>query len=77
MSANSLEHYMSLPYAILLIPDEDGTWVAEVPDLPGCITVGATQLEALQMIEDAKLTWISGRLESGDPIPEPKIISAV
>jgi predicted RNase H-like HicB family nuclease len=38
------------------------------------MTVGDTQLEALEMLEDAKLTWISGRLEAGDPIPEPQAV---
>jgi len=67
-----MDRYLSLPYAIMLIPDADGTWFASIPDLPGCMTVGETQAEALDMIEDAKLAWISGRLEANDPIPEPK-----
>jgi predicted RNase H-like HicB family nuclease len=67
----NLEYYLSLPYSILLIPSEDGTWLAKVPELPGCVTFGDTKYDALEMIEDAKLTWISGSLEEGYPIPEP------
>jgi antitoxin HicB len=66
--------YLNRPYAILLVPgnEDDGGWLAKIPDLPGCITFGDTKEEALEMIEDAKLTWISGRLLAGDPVPEPQ-----
>jgi antitoxin HicB len=67
-----LAYYMALPYSILLIPDEDGTWFAKIPELPGCMTVGYDKHDALDMIEDAKLAWISGSLEMGYPIPEPQ-----
>jgi predicted RNase H-like HicB family nuclease len=69
-----LEYYLSLHYPMMIVQDEDGSWFASIPDLPGCMTVGDTQLEALEMLEDAKLTWISGRLEAGDPIPEPQAV---
>lgn len=75
MEANKvkdLPYYLALPYTIILTPDEDGGWLAEIPELPGCMTFGDTQAEALELLEDAKLTWISGRLEAGDPIPEPQ-----
>ncbi len=67
-----LHYYLSLPYTIVLIPDaEDGSWFAELPELPGCMTYGDTQAEVLELIEDAKLTWIAARLELGLSIPEP------
>jgi predicted RNase H-like HicB family nuclease len=69
---DEIQHYLSLPYAIVLLQDEDGTWFAKIPDLPGCMTVGETQAEALDMLEDAKRTWISGRIYAGDPVPEPQ-----
>lgn len=73
MSEKDLNYYLLLPYSILLTPDtEDGGWLAEIPDLPGCMTFGDTKEEALEMIEDAKITWIEGSLEAGDPIPEPE-----
>lgn len=68
----TLNDYLSLPYSIVLTPDtEDGGWLAEIPELPGCLTFGDTQMEVLELIEDAKLTWIAGRLELGLPVPEP------
>jgi len=34
------DYYLSLPYPIELIPDEDGYWFARIPLLPGCMTQG-------------------------------------
>lgn len=67
----NLDYYMSLPYSIYLKPDEDGTWFAEVPELPGCMTYADTRGEVLEMLEDAKETWLESRLHYNDPIPEP------
>ena len=46
-------------------------WMAEIPDLPGCLSDGSTPDEAIEMIMDAKATWIEATLEEGHPIPEP------
>jgi predicted RNase H-like HicB family nuclease len=70
---------MTLPYSILLTPlsDEDGGgWLAEIPLLPGCMSDGETQAEALLMIEDAKRGWIESALVHGDPVPEPELHTA-
>ena len=64
-------YYFNLPYAIYLKPDKDGSWFAEIPDLPGCMTYGNSKEEVLELIEDAKQTWIEERLHDGLPIPEP------
>lgn len=57
----------------MLQPERDGSWGAFVPDLPGCVGGGDTPLEAfLQMLEDAKLGWLTSCLKHGDPIPEPE-----
>ena len=68
----NLDYYMNLPYKIMLIPDEDGVWFAEIPELPGCITEADSKEEALASIEDAKLEWLSVALRHGDSIPEPE-----
>ena len=51
---------------------EDETFVAEIPELPGCTAHGATQEEALQSAKDAMQLWIDTAEEFGDPVPEPK-----
>jgi len=40
------------------------------------MTVGESQTDVLEMIEDAKLTWLSGSIIAGDVIPEPQPIHA-
>jgi antitoxin HicB len=67
----NLGYYLGLPYSILLVPDEDG-WYAEIPELPGCMTCGETKEDALQLIEDAKISWLKVSLANGDSIPEPE-----
>lgn len=57
---------------ILYWSNEDGVFIAEVPELPGCMAHGGTQEEALQNINDAMGLWIDTAKEFGDPVPEPK-----
>lgn len=72
----SVEEYLKLPYRIALTPDvdEDGAsgWVAEVDELPGCISQGRTAEEAVDNVRDAMAGWISVALDDGQPIPEPR-----
>ncbi len=61
-------------YAVQLQPlgeDEGGGWLAEVPDLPGCISDGDTPEEAVRNVEDALHSWVATAEEFGDPVPEP------
>lgn len=51
---------------------EDRVFVAEVPELPGCMAHGNTQQEALANADEAIQLWIDTAQEFGDPIPEPK-----
>lgn len=66
-----LNHYLQLPYTVILRPDEDGLWIARIDELEGCVAHGDTQSEALTIIEEMKKAWIEDALEAGDPIPEP------
>ena len=73
-----LEYYMSLPYSILLtpMPEEDGKgWYIEIPELKGCMSDGETIQQALEMIEDAKLGWLTVSLAHKHEIPLPKILT--
>lgn len=67
----TLDYYIGLQYKYSLYPSEEGGYVIEIPDLPGCLTQGETAEEALSMIEDAKRSWIEVALEDGRQIPEP------
>ncbi len=57
---------------ILYWSEEDRVFVAEVPELPGCIAHGKTQQVALKNAGDAIRLWIKTAQEFGDPIPLPK-----
>jgi predicted RNase H-like HicB family nuclease len=57
---------------IIYWSEEDGAFIAEVPELPGCSAHGATQEEALSNAQDATRLWIDTAKEYGDPVPEPK-----
>lgn len=68
----NLTYYLSLPYTIELVPDPEGGWFVAVKELPGCISQGDTEEEALEMIHDAMEGWIDVALEDGMKIPEPR-----
>jgi predicted RNase H-like HicB family nuclease len=57
---------------ILFWSAEDEVFVAEVPELPGCMAHGATQEEALANAKQAGQLWLDTAAEFGDPVPEPK-----
>jgi len=65
-----LKQYLSLPYSIEIIPDEEG-YIAAIPDLPGCMSSGNTIDAALRGLEEVKELWLEGRIEAGEEIPEP------
>jgi predicted RNase H-like HicB family nuclease len=62
-----------LPYEIILYwSAEDRVFVAEVPELPGCMAHGDTQEAALANVKQAMQLWLDTAREFGDPVPEPK-----
>lgn len=52
--------------------NEDQTFAAEVPELPGCVADGHTYQEAVVNIETIIQEWIETAIELGRPVPEPK-----
>ena len=61
-------------YSILVEPlreDEGGGFVATVPDLPGCMSDGETELEAINNVHDAINCWLEAARELKRDIPEP------
>ena len=57
--------------------NEDGGYIADVPDLPACSAFGATPAEALREIEIAKKAWIRAARAEGKPIPKPRYRPAI
>ena len=66
------ENMMHKYEIIIYWSNEDATFVAEAPELPGCMAHGDTQEAALQHINDAMDLWLETAREFGDPVPEPK-----
>ncbi len=50
--------------------EEDGRWIAEVPELPGVLAYGADRARAVAAVEALALRVIAERLENGEEVPE-------
>jgi len=67
-----IEFYLGLNYPITIYRDEEGGFVAEIEDLPGCITEGETLEEVNKRIGDALESWIHAAYEDDIEIPLPR-----
>ena len=64
---------MTTRYEIIIFwSEEDQAFIAEVPELPGCMGDGQTYQEALSNAETIIQEWIETAQEVNRPIPEPK-----
>jgi predicted RNase H-like HicB family nuclease len=52
--------------------EEDGGYIADIPDLESCSAFGDTPEKALAELEIAKKAWIESATEAGNPIPTPR-----
>lgn len=62
---------MKLRFRVRVEQDEDGMFVVECPNLPGCISQGATRAEALANIRDAIEGYLASLEKHGEPVPPP------
>ena len=51
--------------------DEDGGYIADIPDLPHCAAFGETPEQALAEVLKAKAAWIEAARAEGKPVPPP------
>jgi predicted RNase H-like HicB family nuclease len=64
---------MNAKYEIILYwSNDDQAFIAEVPELPGCMAHGDTQESALKNIQEAIDLWIDTAKEKGQDVPKPK-----
>ena len=54
-----------MKFSVTLDRDEDGVWIVECPSIPGCVSQGKTQDEAIKNIEDAIAGCLQVRAEKG------------
>ena len=52
--------------------EEDGGYIADIPDLDSCSAFGESPEEALAELEHAKAAWLEAALEDGKPVPQPR-----
>ncbi len=57
--------------------EEDGGYIADIPDLRVCSAFGKTPAEALKQVEIAKNAWLEAAKAEGKPIPRPRYKPAI
>ena len=64
---------MNWKYEVIIYwSNDDSAFVAEVPELPGCMAHGETQSKALKSANEAISLWLNTAQELGRVVPEPK-----
>jgi predicted RNase H-like HicB family nuclease len=66
-----------MPLTVEVEQEEDGRWLAEVPELPGVLTYGETRQEAIGRVQALCLRVLADRLDHGEPMPEISSVFAV
>lgn len=61
------DYFISIFYS-----EEDGGYIADIPDLRYCSAFGATPEEALHEVQIARAAWLETARASGKSIPEPR-----
>ena len=70
--AGEVASYLRAQYVRMIIPNaEEGGYLAEVLELPGCVTDGETPEEAYRNLEEAMAGWLKASLDTKRPIPDP------
>ncbi len=57
-----------MKFFITIDRDEDGIFIAECPSVPGCVSQGQTEKEAIENIKDAIRQCLEVRAERGMPL---------
>jgi predicted RNase H-like HicB family nuclease len=65
------------PFIALLHKERDSDFGVSFPDLPGCISAGASLEEARAMAAEALALHLDGMIEDGDAIPEPSALEDI
>jgi predicted RNase H-like HicB family nuclease len=66
-----------MPLTIEVEQEEDGRWLAEVPDIPGVLAYGQTREEAIERVQSLSLRALADRLDHGEPVPQMTSVFAV
>jgi predicted RNase H-like HicB family nuclease len=66
-----------MPLTVEVEQEEDGRWLAEVPELPGVLTYGQTREDAVGRVQALALRVLADRLDHGEPVPQMGGVFAV
>ncbi len=75
MVNKDLNHSLRLPYTLVIKAKDDESgryYYGTCLELDGCLSHARTVEELLRNLEEAKRGWLEGKLEQGDPIPQPQ-----
>ena len=61
----------------IFFSEEDGGYIADIPDLEACSAFGESPETALREVEIAKTAWLEAAKSEGKPIPEPRYRPAI
>ena len=56
----------------IFFSEEDGGYIADIPDLDSCSAFGRSPAEALAEVERAKAAWLGAARAEGKPVPPPR-----
>jgi predicted RNase H-like HicB family nuclease len=56
--------------SVILDREDDGRWVAEIPELPGVLVYGQTEEDAITRVKALGLRVLADRIENGEVVPE-------
>ena len=57
--------------------EEDGGYIADIPDLDSCSAFGRSPAEALAEVEQARAAWLAAARAEGKPVPSPRYRPAI
>jgi predicted RNase H-like HicB family nuclease len=64
-------------YAIEVEQEDDGRWIAEVPELPGVMAYGKSRDEAVRRVQALSLRVLADRLEHNEPLPQVEAVFSI
>ena len=67
-----IQEIVARPYRKVISGDDVEGYLAEAPELPGCVTAGESVEEAERLLRDAMEGWVVCVLVAGEEIPEPE-----
>ena len=64
-------------FAVEVEREEDGRWIAEVPELPGVLAYGQTREEAVRRVQSLSLHVLAERMEHGETLPQVESVFSI